>query len=645
MINKIKELINILNNANRSYYQEDRQVMSDLQYDKLYDKLVELESKTGIIMSNSPTQNVGYSILSSLKKVNHDFKVLSLDKTKDIYKLQDFLNKNQGILSFKLDGLTVILKYNNGELIQAITRGNGEIGEDITHNAKFFKNIPLNINFKENLILRGEAIISFTDFKKINDKINDDQKYKNPRNLCSGTVRQLNNKVVEDRNVKFIAFSMVSSHTNFKLKSEQFNFISSLGFELVQHKIVNESNIIETVENFKKMVSKVDFATDGLVLTFDDLEYSAKLGETSKFSKDSIAFKWSDEEKETILLNIEWNTSRTGLINPIAIFNPVELEGTTVTRASLHNLSIVEDLKLGVGDKIKVYKANMIIPQISENLTMSNSFSIPKFCNICKEKTTIIKLNDVKVLKCLNPNCKAQVVNKIVHFSSRDAMNIEGFSKETIQKFIENGFISNISDIYFLKDFKENIIKLKGFGEKSYIKLNNSIEKSKNVNLENFIYSLGIENVGLSKAKILANHFNYDLNHIINADIKELMDIEDFGKVISNNIYNYFKNKENLKILDIILKEINIIKDNKARLTGILENKVFVITGSLTHFENRRELKNTIENSGGKVVSSISKNTDYLINNNITSTSSKNIKANELGIKIISEQDFLELIN
>lgn len=644
MVERLKELINILNEANKSYYQENREIMSDFQYDKLYDELKSLEAETGIIMANSPIQNVGHLVISKLKKVTHSSKVLSLDKTKEVSKLRDFLKDETGILSFKMDGLTVILKYNNGELTQAITRGNGQVGEDITHNAKFFKNIPLKINFKEELILRGEAIISFSEFERINSKIEDEQKYKNPRNLCSGTVRQLSTTITEDRNVQFMAFSLISESTDFNLKSEQLDFIKNLGFEVVYHKIVDKNNIEENVKIFQEMVPKNDFATDGLVLTFDNIDYSKKLGETSKFSKDSIAFKWEDNEKETTLLDVEWNTSRTGLVNPVAIFEPIELEGTTVTRASLHNLSIIEDLKLGIGDRIKVYKANMIIPQISENLTKSNNLQIPEVCNICGEKTQVTKLRDGKALKCTNVNCTAQIVSKIAHFVSRDAMNIEGFSKETIQKFVEYKFINSYVDIYNIDNFKDDIINLKGFGNKSYDNLINSIEKSKNVPLENFIYSLGIENVGLSNARLLVKYFNYDFQQIKNATIEEFMRIDGFGEVISKNIYNYFREEENIRQLEIILDKINIIiEENPQNNSDLLAEQIFVITGDVYKFKNRKELKKTIENLGGKVTSSVSKNTSYLINNDKNSSSSKNNKAKELGIKIISEEEFLNL--
>ena len=645
MIKKIKELTEILNNARKAYYQENKQLMSDFEYDKLYDELYELEKKSGITLSNSPTINVGYKIISKLNKVKHSKKMLSLDKTKEISKLEDFLNDKEAILSLKIDGLTIVLIYENGELKQAITRGNGDVGEDVTHNVSVFKNVPLKIPFDKKLIIRGEAVISFDEFKKINEKLNNEEKYKNPRNLCSGTVRQLNNKITGERNVNYIAFSLVENINNETLKSNQLNFLKNLGFDIVEYKIVNKTNVASTVKYFEKIVPLNKFATDGLVLTFNDINYSNSLGSTSKFPKDSIAFKWSDDLAETILLNVEWNTSRTGLINPIAIFEPVELEGTTVNRASLHNISVIKNLSLGIGDKISVYKANMIIPQIAENFTKSNNLEIPTNCPVCNEETEIINIRDGYALKCTNPNCNAKLIQSITHYVSRDAMNIEGFSEATIEKFIENGILSSYSDIYFIENFKDKIIEMRGFGEKSYFNLIQSIEKSKNVYLSNFIYALGIDEVGISNAKLLVKYFKGDFNKIINCTDEDLINIEGFGKIISNSVVSYFKNKENLKNLNIVLEKINILKENFDLSNLILKEKIFVITGSLEIFKNRKELTEKIESLGGKVSSSISSKTNYLINNDINSNSSKNKKANELNIPIISEQDFLKLIN
>ena len=645
-MDRMKELISILNEASKAYYQQDREIMSDFEYDKLYDELLSLEKETGIILANSPTQNVGHQVLSSLKKVRHESRMLSLDKTKDVNALKSFLGDNTGILSYKMDGLTVVLTYNNGELIQAVTRGNGEIGEDITHNARFFKNIPLKISFKNELILRGEAVISFRDFNIINEKLNADDKYKNPRNLCSGTVRQLNSEIAAKRNVNFIAFALVKAEnvTFDDDKNERFKWLEDLGFECVERKTVNANTIEEAVKEFEAQIPNNRFATDGLVLTFSSMEYSQSLGTTAKFPRDSIAFKWADELAETTLLEVYWNTSRTGLINPIAVFEPVELEGTTVERASLHNLSIIDNLKLGIGDKITVYKANMIIPQVAENLTKSNNLNIPNVCPVCGEETEIISLRDGKALKCPNPNCKAQRVSSLEHFVSRDAMNIEGMSEATIEKFIEKGFISNYTDIFRLEKYKDEIIAMDGFGEKSYNNMIAAIENSKTPALPNFIFALGINNVGLSNAKLLCKKFKNSIDEIRKADFDTLISIDGFGDVIANSIIKYFSHPKNNELIDNALKYLKF-KDNYENTDELkLENMTFVVTGDVHHYKNRKELQANIEQLGGKVTGSVSAKTNYLINNDVNSSSSKNKKAKELGIPIINEEEFLKLI-
>ncbi|MGN1317371.1 MAG: NAD-dependent DNA ligase LigA [Lachnospirales bacterium] len=645
-MDRIKELIRILNEASKAYYMEDRSIMSDFEYDKLYDELVELEKKYGIVLSNSPTQNVGHKVLGSLTKVRHESPMLSLDKTKEITRLESFIGNNTGILSYKMDGLTVVLTYRNGELYQAVTRGNGEIGEDITHNARFFKNIPLKINVLGEVILRGEAVISFDDFEEINSKLSVEDKYKNPRNLCSGTVRQLNSEISAKRNVNFIAFSLVKAE-GVELsdkKSDNMNWLDSIGFETVKRKVVNKDNIEEAVREFEDNIPNNKFATDGLVLTFDSISFSNSLGTTAKFPRDSIAFKWADELAETKLINIEWSTSRTGLINPIAVFSPVELEGTTVERASLHNLSIVESLALGIGDKITVYKANMIIPQVAENLTKSNSCKPPKNCPVCGEETEIVNMRDGKALKCPNPNCKAQRVLSLEHFVSRDAMNIEGFSEATIEKFLEKGFIDNYTDIFKLEKYKAQITELDGFGEKSYSNLIKAINKSKNINMANFIYALGINNVGLSNSRLLCKYFKYNLDDIINAKADELIEIEGFGEVIANSIEKYFSHKPNIDLLNEALKYIKFEKIEENNDNKILNDMVFVITGDVNFYKNRRELQAEIESLGGKVTGSVSAKTNYLINNDANSSSSKNKKAKQLNIPIISEEEYMKLI-
>lgn len=643
---RMKELIEILTKASRAYYQEDREIMSDFEYDKLYDELTALEKETGVVLSNSPTQKVGHQVLSSLKKVRHESPMLSLDKTKEVTALESFLGNNKGILSYKMDGLTVVLTYKNGELSQAVTRGNGEIGEDITHNAKFFKNIPLKISFKGELVIRGEAVISFIDFNNINEKLEPEDQYKNPRNLCSGTVRQLNSEISASRNVNFIAFALVKAEGQAfgDDKENRFKWLESLGFECVERQNVTSENIAQTVKAFEEKIPSNRFATDGLVLTFSSIAYSQSLGTTAKFPRDSIAFKWADELAETKLINVDWNTSRTGLINPIAVFEPVELEGTTVERASLHNLSIIENLQLGLGDKITVYKANMIIPQVAEDLTKSNNLEIPAVCPVCGEETEIIALRDGKALKCPNPNCKAQRISSLEHFVSRDALNIEGLSEATIEKFIEKGFIDNYTDIFKLEKYKTEIVSMDGFGEKSYNNLISAIDKSKSVALPNFIYALGINNVGLSNAKLLCKKCNNSLDEIRKADFDTLISIDGFGDVIADSIVKYFSHQKNNDLINDVLNYLQFTATEDSQTELKLENVTFVVTGDVHIYKNRKELQGVIEKLGGKVTGSVSAKTNYLINNDVNSSSSKNKKAKELGIPIISEEDFEEMI-
>ncbi|MDR2166412.1 MAG: NAD-dependent DNA ligase LigA [Clostridiales bacterium] len=640
---RIQQLVDILNEARRIYEQENRQLMSDFEYDKLYDELLGLEAKTGVVLENSPTVRVGHEVVSQLVKVRHDAPLLSLDKTKEIAKLEAFLQVAPGILSWKLDGLTIVLKYSGGALVQALTRGNGEIGEDVTHNGKFFRNIPRRIDYTGNLSIRGEAVISFGEFERINSEIEDGE-YKNPRNLCAGTIRQLNSRIAAGRNVDFFAFAVLEG-PDFVEKSEGLQFLEREGFAVADYKPVNPQNIAAAVEDFKLLVNDFDYATDGLVLTYDNINFSNSLGSTSKFPRDSIAFKWADELAQTRLLGIEWNTSRTGLINPIAIFEAVEIEGSTVERASLHNVSIAEALRLGVGDEITVYKANMIIPQIAENRTQSGFGGHPALCPVCAAATQIKEENDVKTLHCTNPNCRARVVRTIAHFAGRDAANIEGFSIATIEKFIELGFLSNFSDIYSLQRFEAEITGLRGFGEKSFANLMTSIEKSKDIALPNFIYGLGIDNVGLAGAKALCGHFDFNFQSIRKATPLEFIAIEGFGEIIAASLHEYFQNPENNAIVDAALPHLNFTTSAPpaTQANPEISGKTFVITGELAHFKNRKELAEQIEAAGGKVVGSVSKKTDFLVNNDAESQSSKNKKAQELGVKIITEAEFLGL--
>jgi DNA ligase (NAD+) len=643
---RMKELVALLNCASESYYQKDTSIMSDFEYDKLYDELVALEVETGITLADSPTQKVGYTVLSSLKKVNHETRMLSLDKTKEVAKLESFLVDNEGVLSYKMDGLTVVLTYRNGELYTAVTRGNGEIGEDITHNAKCFKNIPVRIPFNGELVLRGEAVISFKEFERINESLMPDEQYKNPRNLCSGTVRQLDSAIAARRNVSFIAFSLVTATGKEfgDLKTEKLAFLTKLGFEVVQSKVVNSANIADAVKEFERQIPQNAYATDGLVLTYNSISYSESLGTTAKFPRDSIAFKWRDELAVTKLLDIDWSTSRTGLINPVAVFESVELEGTTVSRASLHNLSIIEELELGIGDDITVYKANMIIPQVAESITKGNNIMIPDRCPVCNEETEIIKLRDGKALKCTNPNCKAQRVCSLAHFVSRDAMNIEGLSEATIEKFIENGFLDTYPDIFKLERFKDEIIKLDGFGEKSYTNLINAIDKAREVYLPNFIYALGINHVGLSNAKLLCKYCNNNIRAVMNSKASELVMVDGFGEIIAQAIERYFGYDENVLLLDEALKYVTFKVPEASISEQKLEGISFVVTGDVYVYKNRKELQAEVEKLGGKVTGSVSAKTNYLINNDVNSGSSKNKKAKELGVPIISEQEFIDMI-
>lgn len=642
-IKRINELIQILNKASEVYYSEGGEIMSDKEFDTLYDELSSLEKETGYQRSDSPTLNVGYEVKSGLEKVTHPSRMLSLNKTKSVEALSAFAGDTPCLLSFKMDGLTVVLTYENGTLQRAVTRGNGEVGEDITHNAKVFKNLPLKIPFKGSLTLRGEAVISFKDFEMTNNNISEEEKYKNPRNLCSGTVRQLNSEICKKRNVCFIAFELVDAEDKeFQKKSEKLEYLDTLGFTTVKRMSVTGSTMEEAVNDFKGLIPENEFATDGLVLTIDDIAYSASLGATAKFPRDSIAFKWQDETAKTKLLSVEWNTSRTGLINPVAVFESVELEGTSVSRASLHNISICRALKLGIGDEITVYKANMIIPQVDENLTQSDTLEIPALCPVCGEETEIENITGSEVLKCVNPNCQAQRVKTLVHFVSRDCMNIEGLSEAGIEKFCQMGVIEYYPDIFLIKDHAEEITSLEGFGEKSFTKLCTSIEKSSHTYLHNFLYALGINNVGLATAKIICRHFDYDINAVKNASLEELTDIDGVGPIIAESVVKYFSHPHNTELLEKALYHLSFeaFTASESAITG----KSFVITGDVHIFKNRKELKEKIESLGGKVTGSVSSKTDYLINNDLNSTSSKNKKAKELNIPIITEEEFTEKI-
>ena len=644
-IKKMKELGEKLREASRAYYQEDREIMPNVEYDALYDTLSALEKETGIVLADSPTVNVGYEAVEQLPKEEHERPMLSLDKTKEREALREFIGEHSTLLSWKLDGLTIVLTYENGELIKAVTRGNGIVGEVITNNARVFKNIPLKISFKGRLVLRGEAIITYSDFEKINETIGDaDAKYKNPRNLCSGSVRQLNNEITAKRNVRFYAFSLVSAEgVDFQNSREvQFRWLNEQGFEVVEYRKVTAETLDEAMDYFAEAVTTNDFPSDGLVALYDDIAYGESLGTTAKFPRNAMAFKWADEMRDTRLLEIEWSPSRTGLINPVAIFEPVELEGTTVSRASVHNISIMKELKLGIGDTIRVYKANMIIPQIAENLTGSGNAPIPHTCPACGQETVVKKENDVECLFCVNPGCPAKKIKSFGLFTSRDAMNIDGLSEATLEKFIARGFIHDFGDIFEISRYKDEIVEMEGFGQKSYDNLMESLERAKETTLPRVIYSLGIANIGLANAKVICRHFDNDLDRIRHASLEEVSDIDTIGPVIAGNLVAYFKDEDNNRRLDHLMSFLHIQEDSPKQ-EQIFEGMNFVITGSLVHFGNRSEAKELIESLGGKVTGSVTKKTNYLINNDIQSNSSKNKKARELGILILSEEDFRKL--
>ncbi len=644
-IERMKELVEVLNRAGKAYYQENREIMSNLEYDRLYDELVSLEEKTGIVLANSPTVNVGYEVLEQLPKEEHESPMLSLDKTKDREVLREFIGVHKALLSWKLDGLTIVLTYENGELVKAVTRGNGVVGEVITNNAKVFQNIPLKISYKGRLVLRGEAIITYSDFEKINESIEDvDARYKNPRNLCSGSVRQLNSEITAQRQVRFFAFSLVSAEEmDFDNSREcQFQWLKNQGFDVVTYRVVTGETLDEAMEYFESAVASNDFPSDGLVALYDDIAYGESLGRTAKFPRNAFAFKWADEMRETELLEMEWSPSRTGLINPVAIFKPVELEGTTVSRASVHNVSIVRELALGIGDKILVYKANMIIPQIAENITKSGTLEIPHSCPACGKEAKIRCENEVEALYCTNPNCAAKKIKAFTLFASRDAMNIDGLSEATLEKFIAKGFIHKFSDIFEIKKHREEIITMEGFGEKSFENLVDSIERAKETTLPKVLYSLGISNIGLANAKVICRYFGNDIERIRHADLEEISGIDTIGPVIAGNLVAYFKNEENNRNFSDLLACLHIKKEENVK-EQTLAGLNFVITGSVEHFANRGEIKELIESLGGKVTGSVTGKTNYLINNDSASNSSKNKKAKELGIPILSEKEFLKL--
>ena len=644
---RMQELVELLNRAAKAYYQDADEIMSNYEYDALYDELQALEAQTGVTLSSSPTVNVGYEILSELPKERHPSPMLSLDKTKDVAGLQAFAGDQKVVMSWKMDGLTIVLTYRDGGLVKAVTRGNGEVGEVITANARTFKNLPLQIPYKGELVLRGEAVIGYKDFEKINEEIAEvDAKYKNPRNLCSGSVRQLNSEITAKRNVKFYGFSLVQAEgVDFhNSRAAQLDWLASQGFEVVEHIVVSREEIPNEVIKFSEKIMSNDFPSDGLVLIYDDVAYGQSLGRTSKFPRDSFAFKWADETSKTVLREIEWSPSRTGLINPVAIFDPVELEGTTVSRASVHNISIMEELELGIGDQIEVYKANMIIPQIAENLTRSGVKDIPKVYPVCGGATEIRSISNAKALYCTNPECQAKQLKSYALFVSRDALNIDGLSEATLEKFIARGFIHDFADLFHLEQHREEICEMDGFGEKSYNNLIASVEKARETTLPRLIYGLGIANIGLANAKLICKEIGHNPERVMDLTAEDLAAIDGIGDVIAGNYVAYFSDAEHRELFEKLLKEVKLPEEQEDVGEQTFAGMNFVITGSVEHFANRNEVKALIESKGGKVTGSVTSKTNYLINNNVESTSSKNKKAKDLGIPIITEEDFLRML-
>ena len=644
---RMRGLVELLNRARRAYEQEDTEIMSNYEYDQLYDELLGLEKELNTTLASSPTVNVGYEVLSELPKERHESPMLSLDKTKEVSRLKEFLGDQKAVISWKLDGLTIVLTYRNGTLAKAVTRGNGEVGEVVTNNARVFQNLPLHIPYQGELVLRGEAVISYKDFEKINEEIGDvDAKYKNPRNLCSGSVRQLNNEITAKRRVRFYAFTLVSADgVDFRNSRQyQMQWLEEQGFDVVENHLVTAGTIDEEVEWFARHIETNELPSDGLVLVYDDIAYGQSLGATAKFPRDSFAFKWADEIRETTLKEIEWSPSRTGLINPVAVFEPVELEGTTVSRASVHNISIMEELELGVGDRITVYKANMIIPQIAENLTRSGVKDIPETCPVCGGATRIAMENETKTLYCTNPRCQAKHVKSFTLFVSRDAMNIEGLSEATLEKFIANGYVKDLTDLFHLDRYAEEIKNMDGFGEKSYENLQNSVDNARTTTLPRLVYSLGIPNIGIANAKVICRALGNDPERVMNATAEELDEIPGVGDVIAKAYVDYFADEEHRDVFRRLLEEVHIPKEEETADSQKFAGVNFVITGSVEHFANRAEVKEEIEKRGGKVTGSVTSKTNYLINNDVNSTSSKNRKARELGIPIISEEEFLKML-
>lgn len=654
-INRIKELVSVLNKASYAYYALDSPMMDDKQYDDYYDELAMLESETGVILNGSPTQKVQGYVIDSLQKVKHSKPMLSANKTKDIQEIKKFIGNRPCIMSWKEDGLTIVLRYTNGILSQAITRGSGDLGEDVTHTMKMCKNIPTRLPYAVDIQVRGECVISWKEFERINSRL--DTPYKHPRNLAAGSVRQLDSNILKDRELTFKAFELVQddlyaeSQINAYLCdqlmniSDSFKYLEEIGFDVVEHEYVTKDNVEELIQKY--IPENYSCPVDGLIFEYDDYLYGKSLGETAHHPLNMIALKWADELYETTLTDIEWNTSKSGLINPVAVFEPVNLDGAITTRATLHNISYIENLELGIGDMIQIYRSNMVIPKVHDNLTRSNTWELPDKCPCCGEKVEVHNENGSKTLHCTNSDCKAKLLGKLTHFVSKNAANIDGLSEQTLQKYIDLGWINSFKDIYHLSEHKTEMYKLEGFGKKSVDKLLNNIEKSRMVNFANFIYSLSIPLIGRSASKDIAKACNNDINQfrmIIDLESEyAFMGIDGFGKEMNKSLLEWWSRYKD-EFYELA-NEFAFEKNDDIKSKSVLSNKTFVITGSLNHYKNRDELINIIESIGGKVSGSISAKTNYLINNNINSSSSKNMKARKLGIPIISEEDFAKMIS
>jgi DNA ligase (NAD+) len=649
---RMQELIEKLNEASKAYYGSGKEIMSNFEWDRLYDELVQLEGETGIVMANSPTVNVGElnAVLSGFEKVRHEISVKSLDKTKDVDTLAAFIGGCPGIMSWKLDGLTIVLTYDNGELVKAVTRGKNGIGELITANARHFAGVPSVIPYKGRLNVRGEALISYADFEKVNASLPEgEEPYKNPRNLAAGSVRQLDSAEVKNRKVQLIVFA--SDHME-DTHAKEFMWLQNMGFNVVSHIVVKDgSQVPVSVETFRSFMSDNPVPTDGLVLQFNETEYGRSLGETDKFPRDAIAFKWQDEEKETVVKEIFWSPARTGQITPVAVFEPVELEGTTVERASVHNVGILEQLSITPGDTITVYKANMIIPQVSGNNTMLGKAVIPETCPACGGRTEIrIGRDGSRQLYCTNQECSAKHVGRFVHAVKQDALNIVGMSEKTLEDLIDNGYLHTLADLFRLKEHAYPISQMEGYGRKSVDNMLNAVEAARHTDLQRLIYACGINLVGRTASRAICAYFGYDVVKTLNASFDELKSIEGIGDEIAGSYVEWFQNPANQEMFEDLLSEADLIVPQAPAVKEVAEGKpgirgrVIVITGDVYQFDNRSAFKAWVEAHGGKVTGSVSRNTDYLVTNTPNSGTTKNKKAQELGVEIITEQQIIDMV-